>query len=109
MLELSRYGFFSIGFRCNQLWRNGGVMVVRSLAARLALWVLSGATLVFVASGFLLFRMVGGQLLEQAHRESGALAIEGSSLIQKRLDKITDTARVLATIVGPRPFDAQPL
>lgn len=84
-------------------------MVVRSLASRLALWVLSGATLVFVASGFLLFRMVGGQILEQAHRESGALAIEGSSLIQERLDKITDTARVLATIVGPRPFDAEPL
>jgi len=83
--------------------------VVRSLASRLALWVLSGATLVFVASGFLLFRMVGGQILEQAHRESGALAIEGSSLIQERLDKITDTARVLATIVGPRPFDAEPL
>ncbi len=82
---------------------------MRSLASRLALWVLSGATLVFVASGFLLFRMVGGQILEQAHRESGALAIEGSSLIQKRLDKITDTARVLSTIVGPRPLDAEPL
>lgn len=84
-------------------------MVLRSLASRLAVWVLSGATLVFVASGFLLFRMVGQQRLQQAHRESEALASQGSSLIQERMDRVTNTARVLAAIVGPRPLDAEPL
>ncbi|GLQ94966.1 SpoIIE family protein phosphatase [Dyella acidisoli] len=84
-------------------------MVLRSLASRLAVWVLSGATVVFVASGFLLFRMVGHRLLEQTHRESEALASQGSSLIQERMDKVTNTARVLAAIIGPRPGDAESL
>jgi sigma-B regulation protein RsbU (phosphoserine phosphatase) len=84
-------------------------MVLRSLASRLAVWVLSGATLVFVASGIWLFRMVGQQMLQQAHRESEALASQGGSLIQERMDKVTNTARVLAAIVGPRPLDAEPL
>ena len=84
-------------------------MVLRSLASRLAVWVLSGATVVFVASGFLLFRMVGQQLLQQAHRETEALASQGGSLIQERMDKVTNTARVLAAIIGPRPLDAEPL
>lgn len=87
----------------------GGVMVLRSLASRLAVWVLSGATVVFVASGFLLFRMVGRQLVQQAHRETEALASQGGSLIQERMDKVTNTARVLAAIIGPRPSDAERL
>ena len=73
------------------------------------MWVLAGATLVFVASGFLLFRLVGNQLLRQAHREFEALASQGSSLIQERMDKVTNTARVLAALTGPRPLDAEPL
>ncbi|GLQ88986.1 IcfG protein [Dyella flagellata] len=73
------------------------------------MWVLAGATLVFVASGYLLFRMVGQQVLQQAQRESGAWASQGSSLVQERLDNITNTARVLASIIGPRPLDAKPL
>jgi sigma-B regulation protein RsbU (phosphoserine phosphatase) len=84
-------------------------MALRSLASRLALWVLAGTSLVFVASGYLLFRVVGHQLLQQAQRESGALASQGSSLIQERLDNITNTARVLASVIGPRPPDAAPL
>ena len=84
-------------------------MSLGSLAWRLALWVLAGATLVFVASGYLLFRMVGHTLLEQAQRESGALASQGSSLIQQRLDDITHTSQVLASVIGPRPLDAAPL
>lgn len=81
-------------------------MPLRSLAWRLALWVLAGAALVFVASGYLLFRMVGHPLLEQAQRESGALASQGSSLVQERLDDITNTSRVLASVIGPRPLGA---
>ncbi|RUL78321.1 SpoIIE family protein phosphatase [Dyella choica] len=84
-------------------------MALRSLAWRLALWLLGSATLVFVASGYLLFRMVGQQVLQQAQRESGAWASQGSSLVQERLDNITNTARVLAAIIGPRPLDAAPL
>lgn len=82
---------------------------MRSLAWRLALWVLAGAALVFLASGYVLFHMVGHQLLRQAQRESGALASQGSSLVQERLDNITNTTRVLASIIGPRPLDAAPL
>lgn len=81
-------------------------MIFRSVASRLAVWVLAGATVVFVASGVLLFRMIGQQLLQQAHRESEALASQGSSLIQERMDKVTTTARVLAAIIGPRPLSA---
>lgn len=84
-------------------------MIFRSVASRLAMWVLGGAALVFVASGLLLFRMIGHQLLQQAHRESEALASQGSSLIQERIDKVTNTARVLAAIIGPRPLAAAPL
>lgn len=84
-------------------------MPLRSLAWRLALWVLAGAALVFVASGYVLFRMVGHPLLAQAQRESGALASQGSSLVQERLDAITNTSRVLAAVIGPRPLDAATL
>ncbi|HWX67766.1 MAG TPA: SpoIIE family protein phosphatase [Rhodanobacter sp.] len=82
---------------------------MRSIASRLALWVLVGATLVVVAGGALLFRLVSQEILEHAHRESGALANDVGNRIQARLDKITDTAQMLAALVGPRPDDAQPL
>ncbi|GGA52025.1 SpoIIE family protein phosphatase [Dyella nitratireducens] len=84
-------------------------MSLRSLAWRLALWVLAGAALVFVASGYLLFHLVGKQLLQQAQRESAALASQGSSLVQLRLNDITNTTRVLAAVIEPRPRNAASL
>ena len=49
-------------------------MVLRSIASRLAVWVLAGTLLVVVAGGLLLFRVIRQQVLEQTHRESAALA-----------------------------------
>jgi phosphoserine phosphatase RsbU/P len=84
-------------------------MALRSIASKLALWVLSGTAVVLGAGGFLLFEWVGHQVLAHAHRESAALASDASHRIQERLDKITNTDQVLAAIIGPRPADAEPL
>lgn len=84
-------------------------MVLRSMASRLAAGVLAGTLLVVVVGGVVLFRFVRQQILEQTHRESAALASEASHSIQHRLDKVADTAQMLAALVGPRPDDAEPL
>jgi sigma-B regulation protein RsbU (phosphoserine phosphatase) len=84
-------------------------MALRSIASRLALGVLAGTMLVVVAGGFLLFRRVGDQILEQTHRESQALANDAGDRIEQRLDKITHAAQMLAALIGPRPDDAQSL
>ena len=84
-------------------------MVLRSIASRLAVWVLAGTLLVVVAGGLLLFRVVRRQILEQTHRESAVLAGDVSHRIQHRLDKVADTAQMLAALIGPRPDDAEPL
>jgi len=84
-------------------------MVLRSIASRLAVWVLAGTLLVVVAGGLLLFRVVRQQILEQTHRESAVLAGDVSHRIQHRLDKVADTAQMLAALIGPRPDDAEPL
>lgn len=84
-------------------------MVLRSMASRLAFGVLAGTLLVVVVGGAVLFRFVRQQILEQTHRESAALASEASHSIQHRLDKVADTAQMLAALIGPRPDDAEPL
>ncbi|WP_267225096.1 SpoIIE family protein phosphatase [Dyella silvae] len=84
-------------------------MALRSIASRLALGVLTGTALVVVAGGYLLFRAMGHQILEQTHRESADLAHDAGNRIEQRLDKITDTAQMLAALVGPRPDDAPSL
>ncbi|GLQ47803.1 IcfG protein [Dyella lipolytica] len=84
-------------------------MAVRGIASRLALWVLAGTMLVIVTGGLLLFRFMGHQILEQTHRESEALASDGGNRIQQRLDKVTNSAQMLASLIGPRPDDAQSL
>ena len=84
-------------------------MVLRSIASRLAVWVLAGTLLVVVAGGFLLFRVMRQQILEQTHRESAVLAGDVSHRIQHRLDKVADSAQMLAALIGPRPDDAETL
>lgn len=84
-------------------------MGLRSIASRLAVWVLAGTLLVVVAGGLLLFRVVRQQILEQTHRESAVLAADVSHRIQHRLDKVADIAQMLAALIGPRPDDAEPL
>lgn len=84
-------------------------MALRSIASKLALWVLSGTAVVLGVGGVLLFQLVGNETLTHAHRESLALASDASNRIQERLDKVTNTDQVLAAIIGPRPADAEPL
>jgi len=84
-------------------------MASRSIASRLALGVLAGTTLVIVAGGYMLFRVMGHQILERSHRESATLASDAGNRIEQRLDKITDTTQMLAALVGPRPDDAASL
>lgn len=84
-------------------------MALRSIASRLALGVLAGTTVVVVAGGFLLFRTIGSQMLEQTHRASAELATDAGNRIEQHLAKVTDTTQMLAALIGPRPDDAQRL
>ena len=82
-------------------------MALRSMASRLAFGVLAGTLLVVVVGGMVLFHFVRQQILEQTHRQSAALASDAGHRIQHRLDKVADTAQMLAALIGPRPDDAE--
>lgn len=84
-------------------------MVLRSVASRLALWVLAGSAVVLVAAGTLLFRLVGQQVLEHSQREAAALASDAGHRIQQRLDRAVGMSQVLAAIIGAQPTEARPL
>jgi phosphoserine phosphatase RsbU/P len=81
-------------------------MVLRSIASRLALWVLAGSTLVLTASGALLLVQTREQILRQTHREAAALAVSAASRIEGRLDHVTIMAGLLETLLANRRDDA---
>ncbi|HEV7775556.1 MAG TPA: SpoIIE family protein phosphatase [Luteibacter sp.] len=84
-------------------------MVLRSIASRLALWVLAGSTLVLTATGGLLLVQTRAQILQQSHREAAALAAGASVRIQSRLDHVSDTAQMLAVMVASHHDDSASL
>jgi Serine phosphatase RsbU, regulator of sigma subunit len=84
-------------------------MVVRSIASRMALWVLAGSTLVLAAVGALLFSLTRAQILQHTHREAAALAAGAGSQIQARIDRVAVSAQMLATIVATRQDSTEPL
>jgi sigma-B regulation protein RsbU (phosphoserine phosphatase) len=84
-------------------------MVLRSIASRLALWVLAGSTLVLTATGALLLVQTREQILRQTHREASALAVSAASRIQGRLDHVTIMAGLLETLLANRRDDAASL
>lgn len=90
---------------------NGGdpAVALRSIASRMALWVLVGSTAVLAASGALLLGLTRAQILEHTHREAASLAANAGSQIQARIDHVAVSARMLAAIIGSRQDDAEPL
>jgi len=87
----------------------GLVMLSRSIASRLSLWMLAGSVSVLAVVGGMLFYRVSRQILEQAHGEATALANEAGSRIEQRLARVADTTQMLAAVVGPRPDTAEPI
>jgi sigma-B regulation protein RsbU (phosphoserine phosphatase) len=84
-------------------------LALRSIAARTALWVLLGSTLVLATIGTLLLHLTRTQILEHTHREAAALAAHAGSQIQARIDHVAVSARMLAAIIATRRDDAEPL
>jgi len=84
-------------------------MVLRSIASRMALWVLAGSTLVLAAIGVLLLSLTCAQILQHTHREAAALAASAGSEIQARIDRVAISAQMLATIIATRQDSAEPL
>ncbi|MBA2079737.1 SpoIIE family protein phosphatase [Rhodanobacter sp. PCA2] len=84
-------------------------MLFRSIASRLSLWVLAGSLVVLAIAGGLLFYLVSGEILRQAHGEATALAGEAGARIEQRLARVADTSRTLATAMATRSGDAEAL
>jgi sigma-B regulation protein RsbU (phosphoserine phosphatase) len=84
-------------------------MILRSIASRLALWVLIGSTLVLAIVGTLLFSLVRTQILEHTHHEAAALAAHAGSQIQARIDRVAVSAQMLAAIISSRRDNAEPM
>lgn len=74
-------------------------MILRSVASRLALWVLLGSSLVLVAIGAVLLAHTRERLLTLNHRASAALTREAAARIQARLERVTSAARTLSVLV----------
>lgn len=87
----------------------GARMILRSIASRLALWVLIGSTLVLATVGTLLFSLVRTQILQHTHHEAAALAAHAGSQIQARVDRVAVSAQMLAAIVSNRQDSAEPM
>ena len=84
-------------------------MVLRSIASRMALWVLAGSTLVLAAIGTLLLSLTRAQILQLTHHEAAALAASAGSEIQARIDRVAISTQMLATIIATRQDSAEPL
>lgn len=94
--------------RCNAKTK-GTRMILRSIASRLALWVLIGSTLVLATVGTLLFSLVRTQILQHTHHEAAALAAHAGSQIQARIDRVAVSAQMLAAIISNRQDGAEPM
>ena len=95
--------------RCRTGKKGEPRLALRSIASRTALWVLAGSTLVLAAIGALLLSLTRTQILEHTHHEAAALAANAGSQIQARIDRVAVSARMLATLIGTRQADAEPL
>ncbi|HET6553842.1 MAG TPA: SpoIIE family protein phosphatase [Dyella sp.] len=84
-------------------------MLLRSIASRLSLWVLAGSLAVLAVAGGLLFYRISDQILQHSHGEASALANEAGNRIELRLARVADTTRTLATVIGRRHDDAEPM
>ncbi|WP_460874946.1 SpoIIE family protein phosphatase [Rhodanobacter koreensis] len=75
----------------------------------MALWVLTGSTVVLAAVGILLLSLTRTQILQHTHHEAAALAAGAGSEIQARIDRVATSAQMLATIIATRQESAEPL
>jgi len=84
-------------------------MVMRSIASRMALWVLAGSALVLGLIGIWLLDLTRAQILEHTHHEAAALAANAGSQIQNRLDRVAVSARIVSSMIATQPGDAEQL
>lgn len=84
-------------------------MAFRSIASRLALWVLAGSTLVLVISGLLFFDRAREQILQHTHREAFALTGAAANRISSRIGRVSNTTQLLAGLMVTRGDDAASL
>ena len=84
-------------------------MVMRSIASRMALWVLAGSALVLAVIGALLLSLTRAQILEHADREAAALAANAGNQIQTRIDRVAVSTKMLASMIATRQDMAEQL
>ena len=84
-------------------------MAWRSIASRLALWLLAGSVLVLVIVGTTLFARMRTQILGRAHGEATALSRAAADRIESRLGRVAATAQLLASLAGSGTRDARSL
>lgn len=78
----------------------------RSIASRLALWLLVGSVLVLVIVGTTLFIRTRTQILGRAHGEAIALSRAAADRIEARLGRVAATTQLLATLASSGTRDA---
>jgi sigma-B regulation protein RsbU (phosphoserine phosphatase) len=81
-------------------------MAWRSIASRLALWLLVGSVLVLVIVGTTLFARTRTQILEHAHGEALALSRAAADRVEARLGRVAATTQLLASLAGSGTRDA---
>lgn len=84
-------------------------MAWRSVASRLALWLLAGSVLVLVVVGAALFARTRAQILKHAHGEATALSRAAADRIEARLGRVAAATQLLATLAGSGTRDAEAL
>jgi sigma-B regulation protein RsbU (phosphoserine phosphatase) len=81
-------------------------MAWRSIASRLALWLLAGSVLVLVIVGTTLFIRTRTQILVRAHGEAIALSRAAADRVEARLGRVAATTQLLASLAGSGTRDA---
>jgi sigma-B regulation protein RsbU (phosphoserine phosphatase) len=84
-------------------------MALRSIASRLALWLLAGSVLVLVIVGTALFTRTRTQILAHAHGEATALSRAAADRIESRLGRVAATTQLLASLTGSGTRDVEAL
>jgi sigma-B regulation protein RsbU (phosphoserine phosphatase) len=84
-------------------------MAWRSIASRLALWLLAGSVLVLVIVGTTLFTRTRTQILAHAHGEAVALSRAAADRIEARLGRVAASAQLLASLAGSGTRDVSGL
>jgi sigma-B regulation protein RsbU (phosphoserine phosphatase) len=81
-------------------------MALRSIASRLALWLLAGSMLVLIMVGTALFVRTRAQILDHAHGEAMVLSRAAADRIEARLGRVAAATQVLASLAGSGNRDA---